>query len=98
MGENPATRSDAEYRPCVGVMLLNRRGDVFVGQRIDMPTEAWQMPQGGIDEGEDPRAAAFRELKEEIGTDKAEILAESQGWLRYDLPDELVEGARHGSG
>ncbi len=78
------------YRPCVGIMLLNAQGRVFVGQRIDMRTEAWQMPQGGIDLGEDPRQTAFREMKEEIGTDKGEIIAETQGWLDYDLPDELV--------
>lgn len=81
---------DLPYRPCVGVMLLDRAGRVFVGQRIDTRAEAWQMPQGGIDEGEDPEAAAFRELAEEIGTDKAEVLAESRGWLDYDLPAELV--------
>ncbi len=71
-------------------MLLNRDGLVFVAKRLDMVTEAWQMPQGGIDAGEDPRAAALRELKEETGTDKAEILAESREWLSYDLPDELI--------
>jgi putative (di)nucleoside polyphosphate hydrolase len=96
MAENVAIGAVTEYRPCVGIMLLNRLGEVFVGQRIDMPSAAWQMPQGGIDEGEDPRSAAFRELREEIGTEKAEIVAESQGWLHYDLPPELVEGARHG--
>tara|TARA_R110002167_G_scaffold47960_3_gene141711 strand:- start:982 stop:1464 length:483 start_codon:yes stop_codon:yes gene_type:complete len=79
------------YRPCVGIMLLNREGLVFVAQRIDQQAEAWQMPQGGIDEGEDARAAALRELKEEIGTDRAEILAESRGWLDYDLPRELAD-------
>jgi putative (di)nucleoside polyphosphate hydrolase len=97
MGENATTRNDAEYRPCVSVMLLNHRGEVFVAQRIDTPTEAWQMPQGGIDDGEDPRATAFRELREEIGIDKAEILAESKGWLRYDLPAKMIERVRHGS-
>lgn len=71
-------------------MLLNEANRVFVGQRIDMRTEAWQMPQGGIDEGEDPQKAAIRELKEEIGTDKVRILGESQDWLDYDLPDDLI--------
>ncbi len=78
------------YRPCVGIMLIDRRGRVFVAQRIDTPGAAWQMPQGGIDEGESPRQAAVRELREEIGTDKAEVLAESRNWWRYDLPAELV--------
>lgn len=78
------------YRPCVGIMLLNRRDEVFVAQRNDMKTEAWQMPQGGIDAGEEPRAAAFRELEEETGTARAEVLAESAGWLHYDLPVELA--------
>jgi putative (di)nucleoside polyphosphate hydrolase len=77
------------YRPCVGVMLLNRDGAVFVAKRIDMPSDAWQMPQGGIDRGEDPRAAALRELEEEIGTTKAEIVGELPEWLDYDLPTEL---------
>jgi putative (di)nucleoside polyphosphate hydrolase len=71
-------------------MLLDRANRVFVGRRIDREEEAWQMPQGGIDSGETPREAAFRELKEEIGTAKAIILAESRDWLRYDLPVELV--------
>lgn len=81
--------SDA-YRPAVGIMLLNGAGNVFVARHIDMPTEAWQMPQGGIDDGEDARGAAFRELKEEIGTANAEIVAECGKWLHYDLPAELV--------
>jgi putative (di)nucleoside polyphosphate hydrolase len=81
------------YRPGVGIMLLNRQGEVFVAHRIDMPAlPAWQMPQGGIDPGETPREAALRELKEEIGTDKAEIIAESRDWLTYDLPAELAGG------
>jgi putative (di)nucleoside polyphosphate hydrolase len=79
------------YRPGVGVMLINRDGLVFVAQRIDMPEAAWQMPQGGIDEGEDPREAALRELKEETGTDKAEIIGETRDWLLYDLPPELLD-------
>jgi len=81
------------YRPAVGIMLLNRYGWVFIARRIDMPAlPAWQMPQGGIDPGETPRQAALRELKEEIGTDKAEILGESRHWLTYDLPPDLARG------
>ncbi len=78
------------YRRCVGIMLLNRRDEVFVGRRIDTTVEAWQMPQGGIDGDEAPQHAVLREMKEEIGTDRAEILAESAGWLNYDLPEHLV--------
>lgn len=90
----------ADYRPSVGIMLLNDRSEVFVARRIDVPGDTWQMPQGGIGEGEDPRAAAFRELREEIGTDKAKLMAESRTWLRYDLPKDLIpqswEGRWHG--
>jgi len=72
------------------MMMLNREGKVFVGKRIDQRAEAWQMPQGGIDEGEDVRTAALRELKEEIGTANAVILREHKNWLTYDLPPHLV--------
>jgi putative (di)nucleoside polyphosphate hydrolase len=84
----------ALYRPAVGIMLINRAGKIFVGRRIDMPAglAAWQMPQGGIDPGETPRQAATRELKEEVGTDRAEILAENRVWLYYDLPPEIAGG------
>lgn len=81
------------YRPCAGVMLVNRENRVFVGRRIDMRIgEAWQMPQGGIDEGEDARTAALRELGEEAGIAPhlAEIVAESRRELTYDLPPELI--------
>jgi putative (di)nucleoside polyphosphate hydrolase len=80
------------YRPAVGIMLLNPEGLAFVGRRVDMPAalSAWQMPQGGIDPGETPREAALRELKEEVGTDKADILAESRVWRRYDLPNGMA--------
>lgn len=84
------------YRPAVGVMLLNREGLIFVGKRIDQTVEGWQMPQGGIDDGEEPRQAAMRELKEEAGTDKAEIIAEMNDWITYDLPAHLVGVAFHG--
>jgi putative (di)nucleoside polyphosphate hydrolase len=88
--------SDLPYRPCVGLMLLNASGQIFVGKRIDQTVEGWQMPQGGIDEGEEPRTAVMRELKEETGTDKAEIIGEMPDWLNYDLPAHLVGIAFHG--
>jgi len=84
-----AALDDDLYRPGVGMMLSDRAGRVFVAQRLDAPGEAWQMPQGGIDPGEAPADTALRELREEIGTDKATILGESPDWLRYDLPPEL---------
>ena len=71
-------------------MLFRPTGLVFVARRIDTPGDAWQLPQGGIDEGEKPRRAVLRELEEEIGTDRAEIIAKSQHWYRYDLPEHLV--------
>lgn len=79
------------YRPGVGIMMLNPQGEVLVAQRIDNPTDAWQMPQGGIDDGEAPLDAAWREMREEIGTDKAALAAESRGWLSYDLPSDLAD-------
>jgi putative (di)nucleoside polyphosphate hydrolase len=80
-------------------MLLNQAGEILVAQRNDMPTTpAWQMPQGGIDPGDSPIQAALRELKEEIGTDKVEIVAESAGWLKYDLPAEIDPGKLWGGG
>ena len=83
------------YRPCVGIALFNRDGLVFAAERIDTPG-AWQMPQGGIDKGEEPRQAAMRELEEEIGTNAAEIIAEAPDWLTYDLPAELLGRAWKG--
>jgi putative (di)nucleoside polyphosphate hydrolase len=77
-------------------MLLNASGQIFVGKRIDQSVEGWQMPQGGIDAGEEPRTAVMRELKEETGTDKAEIIGEMENWLTYDLPPHLVGIAFHG--
>ena len=80
------------YRPCAGVMLMNRDGRVFVGQRIDTTLEAWQMPQGGIDPGEDARTAAIRELGEEVGVgpELVTVVAEAPEELLYDLPPELI--------
>jgi putative (di)nucleoside polyphosphate hydrolase len=82
--------NDLPYRRGVGLMLFNRRGQVWVGQRLDQSVENWQMPQGGIDDGETPEQAALRELAEEIGTDRAEIIATSRDWLTYDLPPDLI--------
>lgn len=80
------------YRPCVGVMLMNKDGEVFVGQRNDRFKAAWQMPQGGVDKGEAPKDAAIRELWEETGvtSDKVDIIAETKDWLPYELPHDLV--------
>ncbi len=80
------------YRPCAGIMLINRSGKIFVGQRVDTTLEAWQMPQGGIDPGEDALTAAIRELGEETGIapDHVELIAEAPDELYYDLPPELI--------
>lgn len=80
------------YRPCVGVVLTDGRGRVFAGQRADMDTPAWQMPQGGIDKGETPIEAACRELREETGVKPKHVtvLGETAKWLPYDLPPEVL--------
>jgi putative (di)nucleoside polyphosphate hydrolase len=87
--------SELPYRPNVGVVLFNRDGLVFVARRADMPNAegaagGWQLPQGGIDRGEDPGVAVFRELQEEIGTRNAVVIGEYPEWLAYDFPDDLV--------
>ncbi|TNE37167.1 MAG: RNA pyrophosphohydrolase [Alphaproteobacteria bacterium] len=87
------------YRPNVGIVLINKEGLIWAGQRVfGVPgaEEAWQMPQGGIDEGEDIEAAAFREMEEEIGTDKARVLRVTRDWIAYDLPPELIGKALKG--
>lgn len=88
----PSEIAALPYRPCVGVMLTNGNGDVFVGQRIDNDTPAWQMPQGGIDAGETPHEAALRELGEETGlpADSVVVEAETADWVTYDLPHDIV--------
>jgi len=89
MGKNKSKKKDLPYRLGVGAVLFNASGKVFVAKRIDTPGDAWQLPQGGIDKDEDPRATIFRELKEEIGTDRAEVIDESPDWLTYDLPKDV---------
>jgi putative (di)nucleoside polyphosphate hydrolase len=89
------------YRPNVGAVLFNRDGRIFVARRANFPNAegppgGWQLPQGGIDAAEDPRVAIFRELGEEIGTEKAEIIGEHPDWLQYDLPPELIGKALGG--
>ncbi|HTQ71848.1 MAG TPA: RNA pyrophosphohydrolase [Acidocella sp.] len=84
-----ADKESLPYRLNVGAVLFSRDGLVFVGKRKGFP-DAWQLPQGGVDDGENIRLAVLRELKEEIGTDKAEILAEHPEWLLYDLPPNLL--------
>ncbi len=87
---------DRPYRPGIGLVLVNAQGLVFVAQRVDTPGDAWQFPQGGIDEGEDPCRTALREMEEEIGTNKAEIIAESSDWIGYDLPPDIADKVRKG--
>ena len=92
---------DLPYRDNVGAVLFNRDGLIFVARRADLPNAegapgGWQLPQGGMDPGEDPRVAVLRELEEEIGTARAEIIAEHPDWLTYDLPPELLGKALGG--
>ena len=97
------TAGDLPYRPCVGIMVLNRAGLVWVGQRKRKPNDelgespfAWQMPQGGIDKGEEAEPAARRELWEETGMTSISLIAEAPDWIHYDLPAELIGVALKG--
>lgn len=96
MSEIPISPSGLPYRPCAGIVLLNAEAKVWIGKRIegvgdeDVPVFPWQLPQGGIDEGETPAEAVMRELHEEVGTRKAEIIHEAAEWFFYDLPPEVL--------
>ena len=80
-----------QYRRCVGMMILNNIKEILVGRRLDHPSGFWQMPQGGIDENENPEEAVWREMMEEIGTNKAKLLKVSSQWINYDIPSETLK-------
>ena len=82
--------NERPYRPCVGLMVFNNVGEVFSGQRLDNPNDAWQLPQGGIDDGENPIEAAFRELEEETSIKNVELIQELDGFISYELPKKLL--------
>jgi 8-oxo-dGTP pyrophosphatase MutT (NUDIX family) len=90
-GDGLPQAEPATLRRGVGIMLVNNDGQVFAGQRIDVTVDAWQMPQGGIEDGESPRTAALRELREEIGTSHADVIVATEAWLHYELPAELLK-------
>ena len=80
-----------KYRKCVGMMILNTNKEILVGRRLDHPSGYWQMPQGGIDENENPKEAVWREMMEEIGTNKAKLIKVSNQWINYDIPPETLK-------
>ena len=80
-----------KYRKCVGMMILNSNKEILVGRRLDHPSGYWQMPQGGIDDDENPIEAVWREMLEEIGTNKAELIKISNQWINYDIPSETLK-------
>ena len=80
-----------QYRRCVGMMILNTKNEILVGCRLDHPSGYWQMPQGGIDKDEIPEEAVWREMMEEVGTNKAKLLHISSQWLNYDIPQDTLD-------
>ena len=82
---------DSKYRRCVGMMILNASNEILVGRRLDHPSGYWQMPQGGIDQNENPQEAVWREMMEEIGTNKADIFKISTQWINYEIPQETLD-------
>ena len=79
-----------QYRKCVGIMILNKNDEILVGRRIDHPSGYWQMPQGGIDKDELPEESVWREMMEEVGTNKAELIHKSSQWLNYQIPKDTL--------
>ena len=82
---------DHLYRKCVGILILNNKKEILVGKRLDHPSGFWQMPQGGIDNNEDPEEAVWREMIEEIGTNKAKLIKTSNQWIKYEIPKETLK-------
>ena len=82
---------DSKYRRCVGMMILNASNEILVGRRLDHPSGYWQMPQGGIDQNENPQEAVWREMMEEIGTNKADLFKVSDQWINYDIHQETLD-------
>ena len=80
-----------KYRKSVGIMIINNDKKILVGRRLDHPSGFWQMPQGGIDDSENPEEAVWREMMEEIGTNKAELIRVSTQWIKYDIPSETLQ-------
>jgi len=80
-----------KYRKCVGMMIINEKKEILVGKRVDHPSGFWQMPQGGIDDNENPEEAVWREMMEEIGTNKAELIKISNKWINYNIPMETLK-------
>ncbi len=80
-----------KYRKCIGIMIINSEKKIIIGRRLDHPSGFWQMPQGGIDENENPEDAVWREMMEEVGTNKAKLLKISNQWIKYDIPPETLK-------